>query len=124
MSTIKNNALFSSTQRSFVKNEGKNIGKNISKSLSGKYNQKLLDHAKQSAADALKTFSKRVIQKAAEATCVLIGNKIANKITRGSKNSQQNNSETFTNEHNKDIPKEKYVSPEKIQEIIDELRLK
>ena len=34
---------------------GKNIGKNISKSLSGKYRQKLLDHAKQSATDALKT---------------------------------------------------------------------
>ena len=40
----------------------KNIGKNISKSLSDKYSQKL-DHAKQSATDALKTVSKRVIQK-------------------------------------------------------------
>ena len=29
----------------------KNIGKNISKTLSGKYSQKLLDHAKQTAAD-------------------------------------------------------------------------
>ena len=37
---------------------GKNIGKNISKTLSGKYKQKLLDHAKQSATDALKTSSK------------------------------------------------------------------
>ena len=41
-----------------------------------------------------------------------------------SKNSQQNNSETVTNEHNKEIPKERYISPEKIQEIIDNLRLK
>ena len=40
---------------SFDKNMGKNIGKNISKSLSGKCSQKLLDHAKQSATDALKT---------------------------------------------------------------------
>ena len=37
---------------SFAKNMGKNIGKNISKNLSGKHSQKLLDHAKQSAADA------------------------------------------------------------------------
>ena len=40
---------------SFAKNIGKNIGKNISKSLSGTYSQKLLDHTKQSATDALKT---------------------------------------------------------------------
>ena len=39
----------------FAKNMGKNIGKNISKNLSGKYSQKLLDHAKQSATNALKT---------------------------------------------------------------------
>ena len=34
---------------------GKNISKNISKYLRGKYNQKFLDHARQSATDALKT---------------------------------------------------------------------
>ena len=44
-----------------VKNMGKNIVKNISKTLSGKYSQKLLDHAKKSAADAFKTDSKREI---------------------------------------------------------------
>ena len=38
---------------------GRNIGKNISKNLSSKYSQKFLAHAKQSAADALKTASKR-----------------------------------------------------------------
>ena len=36
-----------------------NIGKNISRNLSGKYSQKLLDHAKQSATDAFKTDSKK-----------------------------------------------------------------
>ena len=40
---------------------GKSIGKNISKNLSSKYSQKLIDHAKKSATDALKTTSKRVI---------------------------------------------------------------
>ena len=47
---------------SFAKNIGKNIGKTISKNLSGKYSQNLLNHAKQSATDALKTTSKRVIK--------------------------------------------------------------
>ena len=46
---------------SFAKNMGKNIGKNISKNLSGKYSPKLLVQAKQSAVDALKTTSKRVV---------------------------------------------------------------
>ena len=48
---------------SFAKNMGKDIGKNIIKSFTGKYGQKLLDHAKKSATDALKTSSKRDIQK-------------------------------------------------------------
>ena len=46
---------------SFAKNMVKNIGKNISKNLSDKYSQKHLDRAKQSATDALKTSSKRII---------------------------------------------------------------
>ena len=43
----------------------KNVGKNVSKNLRGKYSQKLIDHAKQSATDAFKTVSKRAIQKIA-----------------------------------------------------------
>ena len=42
---------------------GKNIFKSISKNVSGKYFQKLFDHTKQFATDALKTTSKRVTQK-------------------------------------------------------------
>ena len=83
---------------------------------------KNIDHAKQSSTDALKTTSKRVIQKAAGATSDLIVNKIADRITKVSKTLPQNNSET-TNKHNEEIPKERYVSPEERQEIIDELRL-
>ena len=44
---------------SFAKNMGKNIGKNVSKNLSREYSQKLLDHAKESTTDALKTTSKK-----------------------------------------------------------------
>ena len=67
------------------------MGKNIGRNLSGKYNQKLFDYAKISATDELKTSSKRVIQKTAEATGDLVGNKIADIIAQVSKNSQQNN---------------------------------
>ena len=75
----------------------------------------LLDYAKQFATDAIKTVSKRAIKKAAEATGGLIGNKMANKFTGVSENSQQNNLETVTNKHDKEIPKERYISPEKRQ---------
>ena len=43
---------------SFPKNMRENFGKNISKNVRSKYSQNFLDHAKQSATDALKTASK------------------------------------------------------------------
>ena len=63
------------------------FAKNIGKSISNKYSQKLVGSAKKSAADVIKTASKRAIQKTAEATGDLIGNKIADKITSVSKKS-------------------------------------
>ena len=57
----------------------------IFKSLSNKYVQKLLDSAKKSTTDAIKATSKGAIQKTAEATGDLTGNKIADKITSVSK---------------------------------------
>ena len=55
------------------------------KNLSNIYGQKLLDSPKKSTMDAIKTPSKRAIQKTAEATGDLIENKIADKITSVSK---------------------------------------
>ena len=63
--------------------------KNASKNFSSKHSQKLLDHAKQSATDALKTTWKRAIQKTAEATGDLIGNKIADNIIKVLRSSQR-----------------------------------
>ena len=94
---------------SFAKNMGKNIGKNIRKNVSGKYSKKHLDHTKKFATDALKTASKRAIQKPAEATGDLIGNTTANRISKVPKTLQQNDSETITNEHDQEIPKERYI---------------
>ena len=61
------------------------MGKNIYKILNRKYSQKIIDHAKQPVTVLLKTSSKRMIQKTAEATADLIRNKIADKIARASR---------------------------------------
>ena len=102
---------------------GKNIGKNISKNLSGEYSHKLLDRAKLSAIDALKTSSKRAIQITAEAIGDLIDNKTPDKIMIVCRTSQENNLEAVTNEHDKEILKERCISPKERQKIIDDLRL-
>ena len=82
----------------------RNIGK-----TSGKYSQNFLDHTKQSATVALNTTAKRITQNPAEATADLIGNKITNRITKVLINSQQNNSESFRNENDNEIPKDIYI---------------
>ena len=85
----------------------------VAKNMGNKYSQKLVDTAKKSATDAIKTASKRAIQKAAEATGDLVGNKIADKITSASKKSH--NEEIQSNEVNNEIPKERYISPKERQ---------
>ena len=82
---------------------GKNIGKNVS--------------------EKLKLSQKDLFKKTAEPIGDFIGNEITErvaqsydgKITKILKTLQQNYSETVTNEHDKEIPKERYVSPEKRQ---------
>ena len=69
---------------SFAKNMGRYAYK-VAKCLSNKYGQKLLDSAKKSTTDAIKTTSRRAIQETAEATGDLVGKKIADKITCVSK---------------------------------------
>ena len=100
------------------------FAKNICKSLSNKYGQKLLDSAKNSTTDAIKTASKRAIQKTAEEIGDLIGNKIVDKITYlSNKSSRELHSQNNEANDEIEIPKERYMSPEKRQQIIDELRL-
>ena len=80
--------------------------------------------AKKSTTVAIKTASKRAIQKTAETTVDLIGNKIADKITSVSKKSTKElpNDETEVDVE-RATPKKRYISPEERQQIIDELRL-
>ena len=84
--------------------------------------KKLVDTAKKSATDAIKTVSKRAIQKTAEATGHLVGNKIADKITSVSKKSTKK-LPTIDEGVELTTHKKRYISPEERQQIIDELRL-
>ena len=80
----------------------------FAKKFRNKYGKKLMDTATKTGIDAAKMAFKRVVQKTAEATGDLIGNKIADKITSIGKP--------------KEI-EEIYIPPEKRQQIIDDLRL-
>ena len=75
-----------------------------------------MDTATKTEVDAAKTASKRVVQKAAEATGDLIGNKTADEITSlGKARSKEKEKE----EEGQEI----YIPPEKRQQTIDDLRL-
>ena len=87
----------------------------VTKNLNNKYGQKLVDSAKKYATDALKIAGKR-----AEASGNIVGNFIADKITSISKKpARESHSNTASNE----IRKERYISQQERQKIIDELRL-
>ena len=86
----------------------------FAKKCGDKYGKKLMNIATKKGVDAAKIASKRVVQKTAEATGDLIGNKIADKITSAGKPKEK--------EKTKEI-EEIYISPEKRQQIIDDLRL-
>ena len=131
--------------RIYVKGYGLlSFAKHMGKSLSYKYGQKLLDSARKSTIDAIKTTLKRAIQKAAEATGDLISNKIADKITGVSMelnskkkfnyindNDNNNINNNINNNNNNDdddnleltTHKKRYISPQERQQIINELRL-
>ena len=95
---------------------------NIDKNLSNKNGQNLLDSAKKSTKDDIKTASETAIQKTAKATGDLIGNKIADKISVSKKSSVEYSKNNDANSEI-EVPKKRYVSPEERQQIIDELRL-
>ena len=94
----------------------------FARSMSNKYGKKLVDTAMKSTTDAIKTASKRAIQKAAEATGDLVGNKIADRITSVSKKSTKK-LPTIDEDAELTTHKKRYISLEERQQIIDELRL-
>ena len=84
------------------------FAKNIGKKLANKYGQERFDDAKKSTTDAIKTASKRAVQKTAVATGDLIGNKIADKITSVSKKSPKK-----SQNDEMEALKQRYISPDK-----------
>ena len=73
-----------------------------------------MDTATKTGIDAAKTASKRVIQKIAEATKDLLGNKIADKITSIGKPKEKVKTKEI---------EEIYIPPEKRKQITDDLKL-
>ena len=100
------------------------MGKNLSK----KYGQKILDSAKKSTTDAIKTASKRAIQKTTKGTGDLIGNKIADKkpsVSKKKSTTKFHSNELHNNDEDVEITtqQKRYISPEERQQIFEELRL-
>ena len=80
---------------SFPRNFGNKYGKNLMNTaiktgtnFNSKYGKKLTDTAIKTGKDFAAIAGKKIVHKTAEATGDLIGNKIADKITRASKKSQ------------------------------------
>ena len=79
-----------------------------------KYSKKIIDTTKKQGSEFARTAGKRIVQKSAEATGDLIGNKIADKITSLGK---LKNKEKETSEE------EIIITPEKRQQTLNDLRL-
>ena len=99
-------------ERRYVKGYG---FMSFARNFSDKYSKSLMDKGIDLSKTFAKTAGKKMLNKTAKATGDLIGNKIADKITSGSKKSE-------LDEVINRIPKERYISPKERQKIIDELK--
>ena len=104
--------------RMYVKGYGFfSFPKNMGTHLNSNYGQKRLDSAKKSTTNVIKTASKRAIQKTAEATDDLIGNKIAAEITRVSKKSSTCSQNNEANDESETL-KERYIPQKKDNKLL------
>ena len=81
---------------SFARNIGNNYGRKIfdksldvGKSMKKKYGKKILDNSLSDGKDFAKIAGKKVLTRSAEATGDLIGNKIADRITKSVRNKKK-----------------------------------
>ena len=103
---------------SFARNIGNKYGKKIfdvSKSMKNKY-KKILDNSLSAGKDFAKIAGKKVLSKSAEATGDLIGNKIADRITKSARNKEQD-------DRIMEETQEIIIPPEKREQIIRDLKL-
>ena len=110
---------------SFARNIGNKYGKKIfdksldvGKSMKKKYGKKILDDSLSAGKDFAKIAGKKVLTKSAEATGDLIGNKIADRITKRAKNKEQKEDDRIMEEAQEII-----IPPEKREQIIRDLKL-
>ena len=110
---------------SFAKNiENKYVRKifdkiiDVGKKMSNKHGRKILDKSMDAGKDFAKIAGKRVLTKSAEATGDMIGNKIADRITKSSRNKAQKEDDRIMEE-----AQELIIPPEKREQIIRDLKL-
>ena len=106
---------------SFAKNIGNKYGKKIfdkSIDVSNEYGRKILDKSMDASKDFAKIADKKVLHKSAEATGEMIGNKVADRITKSSRNKAQKEDDRIMEE-----TQEIYIPPEKREQIIRDLKL-
>ena len=114
---------------SFARNIGNKYGKSIinsknakkifdvGKSMKNKYGKKT-DNSLSAGKDFAKIAGKKVLTKSAEATGDLIGNRIADKITKSDRNKEQKENDRIMEETQEII-----IPPEKREQIIRDLKL-
>ena len=110
---------------SFAKNMASKYGKklfdksiDVTKNTSNKYGRDLLDKSMDIGKDFAKKAGKKVLDKSAEATGEMIGNKIADRITRKPRNKAEKEDDRIMEE-----TQELIIPPEKRQQIIKDLKL-
>ena len=110
---------------SFAKNIGNKYGKKIfdksidvGKNVSNKYGRKILDKSIDAGKDFAKIAGKKVLHKSTEATGEMTGNKVADRITRSSRNKAQKEDDRIMEE-----TQELIIPLEKRQQIIKGLKL-
>ena len=110
---------------SFAKNIGNKYGrklfdknKDAGKSMKKKYGKKILDNSLSAGKDFAKIAGKKVLTKSAEAIGDMIGNKIADKITKSIRNKEQKEDDRLMEE-----TQELIIPPEKREQIIRAVKL-
>ena len=110
---------------SFAKNIGNKYGRkifdksiDIGKKMSNKYGRKMLDKSMDAGKDFAKIAGKKVLTKSAKATGDMIGNKIADRITKRFRNKEQKEDDRIMEE-----TQELIIPPEKREQIIRHLKL-
>ena len=105
---------------SFARNVGNKYGKklfdksiDVSKSTKKKCGKKILDNSLSAGKDFAKITGKKVLTESAEATGDMIGNKIADRITKSTRNKAQKEDDRIMEE-----TQEVIIPPEKREQII------